>query len=128
NKFTENNYVRLWTEGEILYWEYLPEALIQITAAREIMDMMNSLCGTDQFFVLQDMSNLKWIDKASRNYFAYHSVTNSMHAWAFHSMNPLHKNMYSIYVTLSKPDVKTNFFRTSEESMNWLKNVKRGMK
>src|SRR5687768_5331128 len=108
-KFAENTYIRLSIEGNILYLEYKPEISITLLAAKEILDLISSVCKDEKYLVLQDMNNLKWIDKQSRDLFAFHSITNQMHAWAYYSQQPLHKIMYTIYLTFSKPGVKTEF-------------------
>jgi hypothetical protein len=119
-KFAENDYVRLSIEGSILFLEYKPETNITLGPAKEVLNLISLVGKKDKYLVLQDMNNLKWIDKQSRDLFASHPVISQMHAWAYHSKQPLHKIMYTIFVTFSKPEIKTEFFNTRESGLKWL--------
>jgi hypothetical protein len=122
-KFAENDFVQIWNEEEILFWEFKPDTIINVLATKEILDLMRFFCQRNQYLVFQDMTNLKWIDKRSRDLFAADKTINNMIAWAYFSEQPLHKVVYSIYATFSKPTVTTNFFDQKENGMNWLKNI-----
>ena len=123
-KFAENNYVQLWTEGNILYLEYKSHLTIDLATAKEILDIISSVCKKEKYLVFQDMSNLKWINKQSRDLFASHPITNQMHAWVHYSKKPLHRIMYTIYLTFSKPEVSMEFFSHFEEGLQWLREFK----
>lgn len=120
-KFAENDYVQLRTEGNILYSEYKVGLSINLEIAEEILRLYSSICKEEKYLVLQDMKNLIWIDKKSRDLLAAHPITNQMIAWAFHSRKPLHKVMYSIFVTFSNPEVTTEFFTHPDAALRWLK-------
>ena len=122
-KFAENEYVILYTENQILFIEYKEGTCINLTVAGKIIDLISAVCKEERYLVLQDMNNLKWIDKASRNFLATHPVTNQMLAWAYHAKDPLHQLMFNIYVTFSKPEVKSEFFKNSQEGVKWLLKV-----
>lgn len=122
-KFAENEYVILSTEENILHLEYKPEVCVNLTVAKEIISLISSVCNDERYLVLLDLSNLNWIDKDSRNFFASHPTTNQMLAFAFYSQNQLHQVIYNIYLTFSKPEVKSEFFRNSQEGIKWLLQV-----
>lgn len=119
-KYTQNNFVRLTAEEEILWIEYKEQAEINLPGAVQIMELMERFCEGKKFFILEDMSNIKWIDKRSRDYLAQHPLNAEMKAWAYCSSQSIHKIMYEIYNTFSRPRVNTAFFTTKEEGLNWL--------
>lgn len=123
-KFTENETIQLWSEAEILFWQFKPETIINAQSTIEILDLLTSFCQGNQYLVFQDMTNLKWIDKRSRDLFASDKTLNSMYACAYYSKLPLHKIVYSIYATFSKPTVATNFFDRKENGLDWLSKIR----
>jgi hypothetical protein len=120
-KFAGNNFVQLLIETNLLYIEFKPHCIINLTLSEEILQLITSLCKEEKYLVLQDMNNLKWIDKQARDLWASHPVNKNMIAWAYHSRDPIHKVMYTIYKTLSEPEIVTGFFQNPEEGRRWLK-------
>jgi hypothetical protein len=119
-KFIENPYLSLYCQDDILFVEYRPEIEINISMAKEIMDYIEEYCANRNFLIFEDMSNIKWIDKKSRDYFGQHPINKKMKAWAYFSDQPIHKIMYTIYKTFSNPQGNSEFFSNKEEAIKWL--------
>ena len=120
NKFAENDYVSANINGDILSIEYKPNVEIHSMIAAQIMTFLENFCQDKNYLVLEDMNNIKWIDKRSRDYFAQHPFNGKMKGWAYFSSQPIHKIMYTIYYTFSKPQGNTAFFTNKEDGLNWL--------
>jgi hypothetical protein len=121
NLFIENDYLKLWYEEDILHIEYQPNLSINLFVASEIIDLLKKVCNKNNYCLVQDVSNLKWIDRESRDFFAREECTGLMKAWAYFSKNPIHKIMYLMYTSFSNPQAKTKFFTNKKDAIKWLK-------
>jgi hypothetical protein len=123
NKFAENDLVQLWTENKILYWEFKSEKIINAVAANQILELLSLFCQEERYLILQDMTNLQWLDKRARDIFAADKTINNMLAIAHYSAVPFHKIIYSIYLLFSKPTVVSDFFDDKGQAIAWLKSM-----
>jgi hypothetical protein len=118
--YGENEFVRIQIENNIVYLEYAPETNIEILEAIKITELLSRMTKNNSFLVLENMSNIKWIDKQARDYLADNETTKKMKAWASYSPHRIHKIVHLIFINFSKPRVKINFFKDRKSAWEWL--------
>lgn len=119
----ENEYVEFWFENGLLRNNLKKPIHVTEEIMVELIEMRKKISnGTNQYW-LQDISNLKSIDKKSRD-IAEKEGQELLYASASLVNSHITKFMFNTFLKLKKTEIPFRAFTKEEDAVKWLLSVK----
>ncbi|HEX8548014.1 MAG TPA: hypothetical protein VF691_13720 [Cytophagaceae bacterium] len=120
--FRENDYVEIWIEEGIIMEVFKP-AFTEITLemAKKIVGLRLEVSNEVTLPLFVDTQNIKYMNGQTRDYFATTESIKYLSAAAFLLHNYVAWLASSLFIKFQQPTVKTEFFRTKDKAIEWLK-------
>lgn len=115
----ENDFARFYFSGEYLYYIYKAGKTIDLAAAKQIVADRISFQEGKSYPVICFMQDVKYIDKAARDYLA-DKGSELVKAVAIISGSTARMHMINFYLTVNKPKVPTRMVANEEEAKQYL--------
>ena len=118
--YFENEFAEFWISGNILFFEYKPDVVINLVAAQRIVSDRIQMQKEKAYPVLCDVRCIADSDKAARDYLAQHGsvLTKAVSIVAHRRVSIV---MISFYLKISKPQVPTKVFGDKSAALEFLK-------
>ena len=118
--YLENDHVKIWIEDGILFIEYKPKLVVNITVAKKIVEDRLKVSGQVMRPMFTDGRNFVSIDNASLAYLKSNEATQYVSAGAFFIDNVLQRLIGNIFITIDKPLIPAKLFTDKEKALQWL--------
>ncbi|PHS51026.1 MAG: hypothetical protein COB01_11460 [Lutibacter sp.] len=115
----KNEYAELWIENDILFFIYKNGVVIDQSVAMKVVEDRLLLQQGKAFLIFCDMTGVKSIDKAARNYLAKEGSV-LINAVALLVNDPLTIVLSGFYIKTSKPPIMTQVFTEEEAALAFL--------
>ena len=119
NEVSENKYVSLWKEGNILCAKYKDEVIIGLEAAKEIVIFRRKFFPGKHLSLIY-MNKLGGINAEARKYFASAEPNRDLLKGAFVVKNQFLSFFLNAFIKVNKPLVPIKIFSKKTEAMEWL--------
>ena len=121
--YYENEYAQFWIKDGILFFEYRPNVVIDLTIAHRIVADRIQMQNEKSYPVLCDIRGVVDSDKAARDYLAQ---SGSVLAKAVSIVTNLSVSliMTSFYLKICKPSVPTKIFTDDSSALAFLETYK----
>jgi hypothetical protein len=118
--YFENEFAEFWISGNILFFEYKPDVVINLVAAQRVVSDRIQMQKEKAYPVLCDVRGIADSDKAARDYLAQHGsvLTKAVSIVAYKRVSIV---MISFYLKISKPQVPTKVFNDKAKALEFLK-------
>jgi hypothetical protein len=121
-KYFENEFVKIWIEDEILLSEYRENLVIDIAAAKSIVEARVLFTEGKSYPILIDFTNLKSANKEARDFMNDPSKgLKGLVCGAFVGNNAVATLFINLYLRIYNPPIPTKFFTDRSEALIWLK-------
>jgi hypothetical protein len=117
----ENDFIRLWIENEIVYGKYKPNTVIDLIAAKKIVEDRLWLSKGKDYPSLSFIDDLKSVTKEARDFFSKGDGIKHMKNLALLTRSPISKMLGNFWLQISKPTVPTRLFTNEDDAIAWLK-------
>jgi hypothetical protein len=119
----ENDFIKLWSDGGIIYGEYKPNVVIDLEAAKRIAADRISLSNGVDCPQLSYIDGLSSVTKEARDYFSKNDGIKHMKRLALITTSPISRIVGNFWLQISKPTVPTRLFANEDDALKWLKDV-----
>lgn len=116
----ENEYATFHIENGVMYFTYKASDLINLAAAKKVVDDRLKLQNGISYPVICDARELKGMDKEARDYLAKQG-SQLVSSVALIVTSAATKVMTNFYLTVNKPDVPTKLFTSASEALEFIK-------
>lgn len=117
----ENDYLRGWVEGGIMFGVFKPIDTLNLPEAEECVKMRLGITDKVSYPLLVDLKELKFVPKKTRDYFASPEACQYVSACALLTKSLVNKMMSDIFIESSRPLVPTRVFTNKQKAMKWLR-------
>jgi len=112
----------IWlTDEGIVHTKLKPHIEVDGADAEEAVRAIGSLCSGKKRPVFVDMSEIKFMSREARTYFAGSETANVESAAALMIRSPLTKAIANFFLGLNKPRFPTRSFTSEAEALTWLR-------
>jgi hypothetical protein len=118
--FYENNYARFWISDGILFFEYKPNTIIDLMAAKRIVSDRVRFQNEKSFPIFCDVRGVIDTEKAGRDYLAQ-SGSLLTKAVGLLVDEKVILTISTFYLQISKPTVPTKIFINEDDALVYLK-------
>jgi hypothetical protein len=119
----ENEFIKLWFDGGVIYGAYKPNVVVDLEAAKRIAADRISLSNGTDYPQLSYIDGLSSVTKEARDYFSKNDGIKHMKRLALITTSPISRIVGNFWLQISRPTVPTRLFASEEEALNWLKEV-----
>jgi hypothetical protein len=127
NSCKEHENTSFWkeTEDDILFWNYSPNAELDIVDVKEIVEQRLAYTDRKPMYVVADVTNLKSITKEARDYLnCPEGGLKGIVAGAFIANHSVSTVVVNLYLKICKPQVPAKFFTKKVDAIKWLTEIK----
>jgi hypothetical protein len=121
--YFENEYAQFWIKDDILFFEYRPNVVIDLTIAHRIVADRIQMQNEKSYPVLCDIRGVVDSDKAARDYLAQ-SGSVLAKAVSIVTNQSVSLIMTSFYLKICKPSVPTKIFTDGSSALAFLEAYK----
>jgi hypothetical protein len=121
--YYENEYAQFWIKDDILFFEYRPNVVIDLTIAHRIVADRIKMQNEKSYPVLCDIRGVVDSDKAARDYLAQ-SGSVLAKAVSIVTNQSVSLMMTSFYLKICKPSVPTKIFTDESCALAFLEAYK----
>jgi hypothetical protein len=121
--YYENEYAQFWIKEGILFFEYRPNVVIDLTIAHQIVADRIQMQNEKSYPVLCDIRGVVDSDKAARDYLAQ-SGSVLAKAVSIVTNQSVSLIMTSFYLKICKPSVPTKIFTDDSSALAFLETYK----
>ena len=121
--YYENEYAQFWIKDGILFFEYRPNVVIDLTIAHQIVADRIQMQNEKSYPVLCDIRGVIDSDKAARDYLAQ-SGSVLAKAVSIVTNQSVSLIMTSFYLKICKPSVPTTIFTDDSSALAFLETYK----
>ncbi|MFE3866993.1 hypothetical protein ACFX5E_02775 [Flavobacterium sp. LS2P90] len=121
--YYENEYAQFWIKDDILFFEYRPNVVIDLTIAHRIVADRIKMQNEKSYPVLCDIRGVVDSDKAARDYLAQ-SGSVLAKAVSIVTNQSVSLIMTSFYLKICKPSVPTKIFTDDSSALAFLEAYK----
>jgi hypothetical protein len=121
--YYENEYAKFWIKDGILFFEYKPNVVIDLTAAHRIVADRIQIQNGKSYPVLVDIRGLGDSDKAARDYLAQPGAVLAQ-AVGIVANQSVSLIMTSFYLKICKPSIPTKIFTNESSAVAFLEAYK----
>lgn len=115
----ENEFARFWVQNGILFFEYKPNIVINLEAAKIIVADRILMQNEKSYPILCDIRGILYIDKAARDYFAQ-SCSVLIKAVSLVGQQSVSLVLTSFYLRINKPSIPTKIFKDKSAALAFL--------
>lgn len=121
--YFENEYAHFWIRNSILFFEYKPNIVIDLTVAHQIVADRIQMQNEKAYPILCDIRGVVDSDKSARDYLAQSGsvLTKAVSIVANQSVSLI---MTSFYIKICKPSVPTRIFTDESSALVFLETYK----
>ncbi|NQY66712.1 MAG: hypothetical protein HRT72_03175 [Flavobacteriales bacterium] len=119
----ENDFIKFWFEGGLLYSEYKKSVKIDLDNAKEVVSLRHKISNGENQYWCYDLNLLESITSEARDYLTKDGQE-YLNAAGMIVTSHITKYLFNAYLTINKPAVTTRACRTTEEAVKWLENIK----
>lgn len=119
----ENDFVRFWKEGEILFSDLKKPLNLEVDNCKEIIDLRHQISDNQCQYWCMDYSNLKTANKGSYEYVEKYGQE-YVHALAVVVDTFLTKFNVELFMRVKQPRVPMKIFSNRESAVKWLLDLK----
>jgi hypothetical protein len=117
----ENEFVKFWIEGDIMYGQYKPNITIDLDAAKKIAQDRLALAAGKDYPFMGYMEGVSSATKEARDFFSRGDGIKHMKKLALLTNSPISRMIGNFFLTISKPAVPTRLFKGKDDAMKWLR-------
>lgn len=124
NKASEStSVVRMEIIDDILYATYLPDKVITIDDAKELIKKRIEYTQSVSYASLVTYEGVKGVDKEARTYFVNEGAEGIIAAALL--VNSIYTELFgNFFLRITKPKIPTRLFTDKEEALKWLQQFK----
>ena len=121
--YFENEYAHFWIRNSILFFEYKPTVVIELTVAQRIVADRIQIQNEKAYPILCDIRGIVDSDKAARDYLAQSGsvLTKAVSLVGHQSISLI---ITSFYLKIGKPSVPTKLFTDESAALAFLEAYK----
>ncbi|MFH7000561.1 DUF7793 family protein [Flavobacterium bizetiae] len=121
--YFENEYAHFWIRNNILFFEYKPNVVIDLTVAQRIVADRIQIQNEKAYPILCDIRGIVDSDKAARDYLAQSGsvLTKAVSLVGHQSISLI---ITSFYLKIGKPSVPTKLFTDESAALAFLEAYK----
>jgi hypothetical protein len=120
----ENEYVKGWTEGDIMFAEF-KVPLMDLDAAKGSVAARLSAAGDKDYLCLIDSRKVNSITKEARDYLASDDGSKHIIASALVLDSKVGKLLGNFFLQINKPKVPLRLFTNRNDALEWLNSFKK---
>ena len=117
----ENDFIKLWIDNGIMFGKYKPDVLIDIKAAKKVVEDRIRLAKGVDYPTLGFLDDLSNVTKEARDFFSHDDGVKNMKKLALLTGSPISKMFGNFFLKISKPTIPTRLFTRQEDALVWLK-------
>ncbi len=114
----------LWIKDGILYSKYKPGIIIDLPVAKDISRDRKVVSDDTPIPLLNDITELLYIDPLARLYFFSPQGNKPITAWAIYTKNDILRFITNASILLDPPTVKMKVFSDKGKAVEWLQSLK----
>ncbi|MCX6180808.1 MAG: hypothetical protein NT150_02615 [Bacteroidetes bacterium] len=122
-KKIENDYILYYFEDDILFSEFKKPTSVDLEKAKEIVQLRHEISGGKSQFWCAHFNNLKEYTKEGRDYADVHGQ-DFLLASAAVVNSQITKFIVNIFISLKSPKIPFKAFKSKEDAVAWLKELK----
>jgi hypothetical protein len=119
-KFQDTKYCTLWIEDGILFIKYKEGVVLNIEAARIVVDAILLLLNGAKLPCYCDITGLKEADKMARDFISQ-SVDKFLTKLAFITGNNVSNVIGGFFIEVNKPPIQTRVFTDKQSALEFLR-------
>lgn len=120
----ENNRMKFWIEDDIMFSSFKKEINIDLEVAKEMIQIRHEISSEKKQYWCFDFKNLKKYTKEARDY-AENKGQEYLYATAVIINSHLAKFILNTFMKLKKAEIPLKAFKTKEEAVSWLQELKK---
>lgn len=120
----ENENFRIWIEDGILFSEFNKPINMDIELLKEYIAMRHELSNGEKQYCCLIVKGLKSYSREARDYATKHGQE-YMHASVVILSSYITNFIYNVYMRINKPHIPFKAFKTVEEGVKWLNEIKK---
>jgi len=122
SRIYEDEYVHMEIRDEILYFSFKPDALVDLSVAKEIVRQRELFCNGKAFPALIQDAGLKQLDKDARDFLSGPEGTKNIKAGAMVASNQFNRFIGNFVLRITHDASKTpaRLFDSVNEAIDWL--------
>jgi hypothetical protein len=117
----ENDFIKLWLEGGIIYGRYKDNVIVDLAAAKKIAGDRITLSNGKDYPSISYIDGLNSIKKEARDFFSHDDGIKHMTKLALITTSPISRIAGNFFLSVSKPTVPTRMFSEKEDAVKWVK-------
>jgi len=121
--YTENDFAEFWIENGILFFIYKPNKIVDLEAAKLIVQDRVKAQNNTPYLVFCDLRELREMNKEARDYLAKEG-SQLVKTVAILTGSPVTKLMVNFYMSLNRPITATRMFTDKDKALEYLQSLK----
>lgn len=123
----KNSFIELWhssvqlREDGIVQVNFADELLLDVPECKELSEVYSTIVSNNKIPILHIIGKYMNVTKGAREYGASDEGLKYSLAEAYVINSLAHKILANFYMKFNKPKVPTQFFKTKEDAVNWLR-------
>lgn len=118
--FVENDHIKIWKEGEILYALLKKNSILSLNAAKEMVALRLSYMDNKPHKAILFMSNAAIINADARKFLASDAGYEGLIKIALVANSQMNSMIGNLFISLNKPKIPTKLFKDKEGALEWL--------
>ena len=111
-------------EHDFLKIDFSPNLHVDSNAAKRILTLARFCKDQESLWLMVDISHIKSIDKAAREFFSKKEILGQTKAMALIANSTMHKIIGNIFITFEKPSIPCMIFSKKSDALVWLQELK----
>lgn len=119
-EYIENDIVKIYLEGGILFASYQPDLRIDLEIAKKTVEHRLAVSNGVSRPLLADVRNLKYVENDAREYLASKEASQYVKALAVLTDTPIQNLFANFFMKVNKPPMPTHLFTNEGKAIRWL--------
>ncbi|MBX9850654.1 MAG: hypothetical protein K2X86_02740 [Cytophagaceae bacterium] len=118
--YFENDYCKMEIKEDVLYCMFIPFLEITEEVAKVIISDRIKFTNGKVYPFFADISNLKYITREAREYFASENGIKNLSAAAYFATTHNEKFLWEMFLQINRPALSSKIFSDKKEALKWL--------
>ncbi len=120
----ENDFIRFWIEGGIMFSEYKIPVNLTLDHAKKIIELRHEISRGEKQYWCYNFTGVKDFPKEVRDYADIHGQE-FLHASAAIVSSQITMFIVNIFVKIKSPQIPFRAFKSKEDAIKWLNEKKK---
>ncbi|MFA9186629.1 hypothetical protein AAGV33_00850 [Flavobacterium sp. FBOR7N2.3] len=123
-KEVENDFIKFWIEGGILYSQFKKPTIVNIENIKILIDLRTEISDGEKQYWCYDFKGIESYDKEARDYAEIYGQE-YLYACAAVFNSHIAKFTLNTFMILKKPVIPLKGFVQKSDAVNWLNEIKK---